>query len=239
MNIRYLLSSLSFLTILPIRTSSFEPEKMLPYFPVAGAIIGVFLAIFDLLLQKIFSIEIVSILDILFLTVITGAIHLDGLADTADGLFSHTDKERILEIMRDSRLGTMGAISLFFVLALKWVFVCKINPDIRFLGMISALSLSRGSMVIAAQTFKYCREKGLGKRFVKAFKYKDLLPFALITMLFFVLLKKQFLYTFFTFCAVLLVVLWFYKKKLNCITGDMLGALNELMETALFFSLTL
>ena len=89
---------------------------MLAWMPVVGLLIGGLWAAFDYAAGLIFPMSVRGLLDVLFLVILTGGLHLDGLADTADGLLSHRDPARSLEIMKDSRVGTWGAIALFFVL---------------------------------------------------------------------------------------------------------------------------
>ncbi len=85
--IRNLTAALRFLTILPLgKPADFPGHRMVPYFPLAGLILGLLLALIDAMLQHIFPLNIVSLIDVVFLAVVTGALHLDGLADTADGL---------------------------------------------------------------------------------------------------------------------------------------------------------
>ena len=89
------------------------------WFPIVGFLIGVALVGEDWLLAHFFAQVIRSVLIVISLTVVTGAVHLDGLADTADALGAGRDRERALDILRDSRVGTFGASAIFFDLTLK------------------------------------------------------------------------------------------------------------------------
>jgi len=235
-----LFSAIGFLTIFPVKKDlPFRPQKMIKYFPVVGLLIGIILAFLDLLFTKKLPIGVVSLIDVFLLVVLTGAIHLDGLADTADGLFSHRDKESILKIMKDSRIGTMGALSVFFVLFLKWLSISNLSGNIRFLGLVVVPALSRGSMGLITQFLPYCREIGLGKEFVKKISIFDFIYFIGVWIFLLIFLHIVFVQLFLIFWSVFFFVFLFYKKKLDCITGDMIGALNEVMEAFLFFALIL
>src|SRR6266851_3299673 len=115
--------AISFLTILPVidqRPASEETvAASFAWFPIVGFLIGVALVGEDWLLAHVFAQVIRSVLIVISLTIITGAVYLDGLADTADALGAGRDRERALDILRDSRIGTFGAIAIFFDLILK------------------------------------------------------------------------------------------------------------------------
>src|SRR5258708_35287515 len=103
-----------------------------------------------------------SVLVVLSLTVITGAVHLDGLADTADALGAGRDRERALEILRDSRIGTFGAIVIFFDLILKILALSTLAGQARYFALILAPGLARYAMVIIALRIDYLRSGGAG-----------------------------------------------------------------------------
>ena len=111
-----------FLTILPLKSRSrvSDLEKAPPYFPWVGAFVGLGLLLLDLLLSGRVPLCFEALGLLLFWVLMTGGLHLDGVADTADGCFSSRKEGRILEIMKDSRIGTMGVLGLFFILAFKF-----------------------------------------------------------------------------------------------------------------------
>jgi adenosylcobinamide-GDP ribazoletransferase len=81
------ISAVQFITILPLgKTESFEPEKMIPFFPLVGILLGLLLAAFDTMVVRFWTPPVVALLDIILLAVLTGAFHIDGLGDAADGL---------------------------------------------------------------------------------------------------------------------------------------------------------
>ena len=116
-----LISAIQFLTILPIgRHHVFDPKGMIPYFPIVGIILGTFLSIFDRAIAGLWPTPVVAILDVGLLMILTGALHVDGLGDTADGLYGNWPKEKALAIMKDSRVGAMGLVAVIMGLSVKW-----------------------------------------------------------------------------------------------------------------------
>lgn len=228
-------SAIQFLTVLPVgRTAEFDAPRMLPWFPLVGLLLGGLLALFDSLAFRWWSPAAVAVLDVVLLAIMTGAFHLDGLGDTADGLFSHRPREKTLEIMKDSRIGAMGVVALVSVLALKWAGISGLS-DHRPLLLILVPAYARGGILVAMRCLDYGRPDGgtglpfftrkLGGRHFWALVAAMLLslglgPMALRLNAGFVLLTAGFIA--------------YYKRRLGCVTGDMLGAMSEATETGLF-----
>ena len=156
----------SFLTILPVvdrRPASDETvAASFAWFPIVGFILGVALIGEDRLLAYVFPQVIRSVLIVISLTVITGAVHLDGLADTADALGAGRDRDRALDIMRDSRVGTFGASAIFFDLALKILALSTLVGHRRYAALIVAPMLARWAMLLVSRGLPYLRESGAG-----------------------------------------------------------------------------
>ncbi len=230
-----LISAIQFITILRIgKVEHFEPQGMIPFFPIVGLILGVFVSVFDWIVLQLFSRPVASFLDVVVLIVLTGALHLDGLGDMADGLFGHHSREKALSIMKDSRIGAMGLVAIVCVILLKWCGITGLEPQ-RHLILIIIPALSRGSMLFGIRLLPYGRpEGGTGHPFFS----HDLnlaafagLAFPLVLALF---LGLRGLWLGLAFMVFTGVVLYYYKKRLGCITGDMLGAMTESMESVLF-----
>lgn len=245
-----LFAALTFLTILPapripvgvLRTGRKEQigAGTLPWFPVVGLVIGGLLFLFDLLLSRLFPIQITSLFSVLFLAVITGGIHLDGLVDTADGLFSHRPPGEALRIMKASDIGVMGAMALFFILGLKWAAIANVSREVwsAWFCFILPPAYARAAMLFGTYFLSYARkEGGTGRDFVtqegKASRFLLVVPLMALPLL---VGLKAFLCMNGLFLLMIVTVLAFYRKKIGGITGDMLGALGELVETALFLA---
>ena len=227
------LSAIGFLTILPVPARAISGDgKQVLYFPLVGLVIGCLLYCVDQLLSLAPYIEIRIVGDVLFLAIISGALHLDGLADTADGIFSHRPREQILEIMKDSRIGVMGVLALLFCVLLKIAGVAGIIQSVSLIWLILAPALGRTAQVIGLVFVNHVpSEKTLAKQFYQRGEYFLLLfcplPFALIFYMNWALALVSL-----TIFTVLLVgLLLFFKNKIGGITGDTLGATTEIIET--------
>ncbi|MBC2704675.1 adenosylcobinamide-GDP ribazoletransferase [Desulfobacula sp.] len=235
-------SAILFITILPAgKNVAYSPIGMIKYFPVVGLILGGLLLVFDVTISYFWPPLVVAVLDVIFLVVVTGAFHLDGLGDTADGLFSHRSREKVLEIMKDSRTGMMGLVAVFCILAVKIAGIYSVKTSGTHFQTLALLLIvpaySRSAMIFGIRFLDYGREKtGTGLDFFeKAIGLKDF-SFVLIPVIISLFLGYKGLVLNLVFLGTLMLVLGFYKKKLNCITGDMLGALNEIMEAVLFLA---
>lgn len=233
-------SALVFITILPAgRHVAYSPMGMIRFFPVVGLIIGALLVLWDLGVSQLWASPVAALLDLIFLVVITGAFHVDGLGDTADGIFSHRSRERALEIMKDSRIGMMGLVAVGCVLALKLAGIWSLKSTgtpFQTLGLLFIVpAYSRAAMIVGIKFFNYGRTgTGTGKDlFERPLLWKDF-AYCLIPLFFSLFLGYKGLILNLVFCLGLGLILLFYKKKMNCITGDMLGALSEVLEALLF-----
>ncbi len=230
-----LIAAIQFITILPVgKPGAFEPKGMIQFFPVVGIIIGLLVSAFDMAVLQLWPKPVASLLDVIFLSVITGAFHLDGLADTADGILGHGTKEDALVIMKDSRIGVMGLVAVVCMLAIKWGGIASLDVH-RSLLLVIIPAYARGGILFGIRFLKYGRpDGGTGHDFfgdslkISAF-WGLMIPVALSFLLGWrgVLLNL-------TFIIITAVILLYYKKRIGCITGDMLGAMVEILESALF-----
>ena len=123
------ISILQFMTRIPINIDTgFDEEfhKTITYFPLVGLVLGVLIYIIGLVSGIFFDSFITSIIVTLALVILTGGLHIDGLGDTFDAIYSYRDKERMLEIMKDSRLGTNSLLAIMFLILLKIGFIYSI-----------------------------------------------------------------------------------------------------------------
>ncbi len=235
-------SAIMFISIIPAgKNVKFSPMGMIRFFPVVGIIIGCMLACLDHIFSLFWQKPVVSVLDMLFLVAITGAFHLDGLGDAADGLFSHRSSQRALEIMKDSRTGMMGLVAIFCTLAVKTAGIYSIKTSCSnfetIILFLAIPSYARGGMLFGIKYLKYGRENtGTGHDlFEKSLGLRNFIWLILPLVLSFLLGIKGLLLTA-VFCSAVFMILLFYKRKINCITGDMLGAMEEITEAILFLS---
>jgi len=232
---RHFIAALQFITIIPVgRADSFEPPKMIPYFPVVGLFLGILTALFDQLAIALWSRPVASLLDVLFLAALTGAFHLDGLGDSADGLWGPRSKEKALTIMKDSRLGTMGLVAIVFALALKWAGIAGLDLN-RVLLLIIVPAYARTGMLFGMRFLEYGRpDGGTGADFFKSKLEWTAFWGLTIPLVLSVFLGWTAFYLNLSFVALTAVLIRYYKRRVGCITGDMLGAMTEVLEAGLF-----
>lgn len=239
---RGFLQAISFLTILPVAKGSIKPgPSTLCWLPPVGGLIGLVWACFDLLAGSILPQGLRAALDVLFLILITGGLHLDGLADAADGLFSHRGREEALRIMRDSRIGTWGVVALVSAMGLRTLALDKIPEHGRFLSLMLIPAYGRLAMLVGMRLLPYGRgEEGIAHELVQGARGLHWIWWAGILALSSlglgwpgVLLLNV------AFGLVLLGGLSLYSSRMGCITGDMAGALGEVSETALLLALAI
>ncbi len=137
------------------------------WFPFVGFALGATLAAENLLLTPLFGDALAAVLLVLTLTVLTGAVHVDALADTADALGAGTDRRRALEIMRDSRIGSFGAAAIFFFFALEIVALAAMGETRRAVALWLAPGLARWAMVAVGWRIDYLRAEGAGTALVR------------------------------------------------------------------------
>jgi adenosylcobinamide-GDP ribazoletransferase len=157
---------------------------------------------------------------------------LDGFADTMDGLGSGGPKEKILEVMRDSRIGAFGVISLILLIGGKYLALDQISNSSVPYSLILMTVMGRQSMVLVCCRSSYARPNGgLAKPFTENLGYREMalslvLAFG-ITLLF---MGVKGIVLFFGIGLFSLGYRFFFIKKLGGVTGDILGAANELTE---------
>jgi adenosylcobinamide-GDP ribazoletransferase len=226
-----------FLTILPggKKDADISPRDLgrsMSYYPLVGLLLGAILWGTYWLFSHVFPRTLCDGLVILLLAVVTGALHLDGLADTLDGMAAGKSAEERLRIMRDHRVGTFGVVGLILILGIKFLALNSLPEEIIGKTLLVALALSRWSMVQLTYRAPYARpEGGLGRIFKENVKKREM---ALATA--FSLIIAVFLLRFWG------AVLWlavgvsalgiqlFFQKKIGGVTGDILGAANETHE---------
>jgi len=230
-----ILSAIQFLTILPVgKLKEYGPRGIAPFFPIVGILLGAMVAAFDAAASRFWPLPVVSLLDIVFLAVITGALHLDGLGDAADGLLGHRPVEKALAIMKDSRIGVMGLIAIICVLSIKWGGIMSLT-DNRSLLLVLIPAYARGSMLFGTRFLQYGRpDKGLGRPlFENRLKVSAFLGLLIPVGLSF-FLGSSGIWLNLIFLILTTAILFYYHWRVGCITGDMLGAMTEVTEAMLF-----
>jgi len=242
--IRIFFTALMYFTRIPcpkwIDHSEEYLNKSSRYFPVVGVIVGVISAIsfwcFKLILPK----EIALLLSMVASVLATGALHEDGFADVCDGFGGGWTKEKILLIMKDSRLGTFGVIGLGLILLIKWTSLNYLPTDVIVIALISGHAISRLNAVSLIYTDQYAREDDSSKSKPLATKMSSgSLAFAIICGLAPLALFIN-AYVLLTLIP-LLIVRWYFsgyfKKWIGGYTGDCLGAVQQVSEVVFYLAL--
>ncbi len=232
------MAALRFLTILPLPgqlgTTERELAGGLPFFPLIGLLIGCLTVPVSWGMYLLFPPLVTALLATLILLAFSGGLHLDGLADTADGFFSARPRERILEIMRDSATGAMGVTALIMLLLLKVICLGSMSGKMLIFSVFLMPIAGRTAILLLMALLPYVRvQGGLGTLF---YSRKSRLT-AVWSLLFFAAMA------WFTggirgavavLAVVLLTLLFalFCHRKINGATGDTLGAVCELSEAA-------
>ena len=237
------LLALQFLTRLPITSKQlYTPERMantVAFFPLAGALIGSLLAL-------LFSIGVLALplpaalcLILVASPLVTGAFHEDGLADTFDGLGAPGGREETLRVMRDSRLGSFGALALIGSFAIRLALLAALPATIICGALVTAHGLSRLSAVLMIATSQYQRAEGTGKPVAEGISH-DSLRIALVTGVLLIIGWLVFL----PLASLLLAVagtvaghLWLRRlavRRIGGYTGDTLGAVQQVSEIGFY-----
>lgn len=237
---KQLIAAIQFITILPAgKNNIFDPKGMVAFFPVVGIIIGIMLASADRIFLIFWTKPVVAVLDVCFLALITGAFHIDGLGDAADGLLGHRPREKALEIMKDSRIGVMGLVAILFGLSIKWGGIMSLDSH-RTLLLIIIPSYARGSMLFGIKLLNYGRPQGgtghdLFGEPMKNYSFLGLIiPVALSLCMG---LRGVWLNVAFIYLTGFMIL--YFKNRVGCITGDMLGTMTEVSEAVLFLAFSI
>jgi len=228
-----LIAALQFLTIIPLGKSAiYDPKGMVLFFPVVGIIIGELLSVFDYITLNLWPEPVTAILDVVFLVVITAAFHLDGLG--ADGVFGHRSRESALTIMKDSRIGVMGLVAIVCTLAVKWGGIMHLNEH-RTLLLVLVPAYSRSAMIFGIRFLEYGRpDGGTGCDLFDEPIKLSAFQWMLIPVTLSIFLGWKAIWLNIIFALITAIIILYYKKRMGCITGDMLGAMTEVTESLLF-----
>jgi len=226
------------MTRLPIPTKTvykpIEIGRAIKYFPLLGFILGVILVGVFFVLEPFIENKLILALVIVVLDILlTGGLHLDGLSDTFDGLFSYRDKDRMLEIMKDSCIGANGGIALIVYVIAKILLLSELSWEFLLIMPV----VSRLNTVVHAGFGHYARKSGMGESIVNETTNKGVLFATLSTLL----ISSIFIgwNSFFVVGSALVfgfISLFYIQKRIDGITGDTLGAVLELTSLVVLFS---
>ncbi|MGY5956384.1 adenosylcobinamide-GDP ribazoletransferase [Kosakonia sp. BK9b] len=237
--IKLFFATLSFISRLPVPGRCVQGLDVADYvrgivtFPLVGVLLGALSGGVLVVLQPWCGAPLAALFAVLTLALLTGGFHLDGLADTCDGVFSARRREKMLEIMRDSRLGTHGGLALVFVLVAKILVLSELQlrDSAMIASLAAACAVGRGGSVLLMFGHRYAREEGLGNLFIGKVSGKDTLITLILTALIVAgLLGGKGVVALLVTLAALFLLGLLLKRTLGGQTGDTLGAAIELGE---------
>jgi len=242
------LTALMFFTRIPVpRRINHGTEllqKSAKYFPWVGILVGAIAGAFYLLCMNLFSQSISVFISIVASILVTGAFHEDGFADICDGFGGGWTKEKILLIMKDSRLGTYGVIGIISILGFKFLILLELSSRLSdwsiFLLIVSAHSISRFAAVTLIQQYKYVINDDVSKS--KPLANRKLLPSELLIALIGASLPVLFI-EYKSLPALILVAIsrlylgYYFQKWIGGYTGDCLGATQQVCEVSFYLGI--
>lgn len=234
-----LAAAFRFLTIVPFRGVPVAVGTSALFFPLVGLALGAALMLLDRAMAPLVPLAVRDLLLIAVLAVATGGLHLDGLADSIDGLFAG-DRDRALAIMRDGAVGAFGAAALVLVLALKLRSLDALPDATRAAALLHAPMLARWSMVVLAFGSHPARGEGLGYAMVTSVKFREF-GIATVGALWLMLAgtAARGLVAILVVATVTIGCRILAHARLGGITGDLLGAICELNEALVLAVFTL
>jgi adenosylcobinamide-GDP ribazoletransferase len=231
------LAALQFLTIIsiPWRRDAQKAQlgRCAGYFPLVGLVIGLILAGLSWTLRFLLPSGISNALLLVVLVVLTGALHLDGLADTCDGLAGHRTAEDRRRIMCDSRLGGFGVIGVVLILLVKYVSLNSIPGGVILASLVLMPVVSRWAMTGTILAYPYARPSGLGKVFKEGAAWSGFVLATVVTIAVAALAMKLVGLVILAIVSIITIVLAAcLKKTFAGLTGDNYGAINEISEAS-------
>jgi adenosylcobinamide-GDP ribazoletransferase len=233
--VKSFLAAMAFLTRFPVgRLAAFDAADVAHsagWFPLIGVLLGAIYSLAAALLKSCLPLGVVAVLLVIIDALATGALHYDGLADTADGFGAGKDREDILRIMRDHAIGSYGGLALVLVVALKVaIYATLLNRTGWIAALILTPALGRWSILLLTATLPYARQSasvidGMGKR--------SLIQGTAVILV--VLVAAQSARVWIAMAAVLAVTTafgFYCRRRIAGITGDTLGANLQLCESA-------
>ena len=227
-----------FLTRLPVPQVEWTPDglaRAVKFFPLVGLVVGSGAALLEKLLAPHLGRPVSAVAVLLYLVLITGCLHEDGLADVADSLGGWSTEQR-LAILRDSRIGSYGAAALALSLLGRAVLLAGLPLEHFTAYLISAHVLCRWSMLPLSYYLPPARDnEGQGARIARLTSVGSLITgsiFTIATVI--VVLRKAAIAPVVSAILVTLLSGFFYMRKFGGVTGDCFGATSQLTEIAVY-----
>ena len=228
----------SFLTAFPAPAVDATPNVLaaaLASFPLVGATIGAGLGGVGLILDRVLPPAPVAVFVVALSVLVTGGLHLDGLMDTADGVFGGRSVERRLEIMRDSRVGAFGVGAGVATLLGQYSCLGELTSVARLTGLIAALTMARWAIVLSMVWFPSARQTGLGATFQQACSRRTAVGATALAALIGLANGTNGFLALVGTALVTAGIGSFLTRRLGGLTGDCYGAIAVVVETLVLY----
>lgn len=242
--LRIFFTALMFFTRIPVPKSTGYSinnlNKSVRYFPLVGAIVGAVGALVFVFFSWILPVYLAILLSMISTVYLTGAFHEDGFADFSDGFGGGYTKEKILTIMKDSRVGTYGSVGLIFILSTKFGALYSFEKDRIPLLIVAAHTISRFNPVMLMFNSRYVRDdesakaKPVGSH-VSVLSFIVAAVFAIASLL--ILPVHVIPLVLFITLIVFYIMYRYVNKKIGGYTGDVLGALQQITEVMFYLAI--
>jgi adenosylcobinamide-GDP ribazoletransferase len=232
MSIQSLRAAMAFLTVIPVATAEGTSGERLgrAYFPAVGALLGLVAGVAFALSAAVTSPLIAAVAATAVMAVLTGALHLDGLADAADGLFGGDDVARRLEVMRDSRVGSFGLVAVVLILVGDVAALASMSVPRAIVALVIAGALSRWALLLVIAAVPYVRQAGLGIAAGGPHRRFDLVLGSAIAAIVCLLDWRRALAAVLVAAVIAVVVGAIARRRIGGATGDVYGATAELSQ---------
>lgn len=224
-----------FLTIIPlpcaVRWQEGDMGRSMRFFPLVGLTLGGGLALVHYGCSLLLPPTLADLLLVALLALVTGCLHLDGLADVCDGFGARGGRERFLAVMKDSSVGAMGVVGVVLGLMLKYQAIAQLTPGVKSGAIVLFPMAARFGQVVMAVGSRRARGDGLGAAFISGAGQGELLIAAGIAFAAagLILGAPGVLCCIITIVFVLLAKMYFHRR-LGGVTGDIIGCVSELSE---------
>ena len=216
-------------TKLPDDWSAGDSGRAAVWFPLVGLVIGALTWLAWKGAMFAFPPLVAGVITLIIWIILTGGLHLDGLADCCDGLFVSAPMERRLQIMKDPHVGTFGVIGLLSVFFLKAAVLASLTSAESF-GILLAASFARWC-ILPAGLIPLARSTGMAADFAVGFRRPFLAWGAVIPVAVAVLLGIRGVLSILIGLAATVLVVWLTKARISGVTGDVFGMIVEIVET--------
>ena len=238
-------AALGLLTRLPLRLSEVDLARGAAAawaYPLAGLVVGILAALVALGAGWLGLTPAISAgLALASMVIVTGALHEDGLADSADGLWGGWDPVRRLEIMKDSHIGSYGVIALILSLGVRWLALASLagqsGPGSLITALVLGATLSRAPMVVVMSALPHARRGGLSVRVGRPHRASAALAVAVACAVGLVFLGLALAWVIVVLTVTTFAIVLIAKAKINGQTGDILGATQQISEVAILCTL--